>query len=397
MELYIPTFLFDGSGAPAATDWGVVVEHERIAAVGPVSEIKVASARPISLEGTLLPGLIDCHVHVSLSGGVDPVEDLKTDSRARRIVRAIASLRAQRRAGVTAIRDLGGIDGLDLELARGIEEGWVEGPRMLAAGTAICMTGGHGCFFALECDGADAVRKGVRQQLRAGADVIKVVATGGVLTAGVTPGSAQMTRDELRAACEEAHKAGRRIAAHAQGADGICNAVYAGIDTIEHGFYLHAESIGMMVARGVPLVPTFAAAEGILAGEGKGVPAFMIDKIKRITEAHHNSFRAAMAAGVVVVCGTDAGTPLNPHGRIAHEIEALVRHGADRLTALYGATGAAADAIGRPDLGRLQRGRRADLLWVDGNPTTDLSALRRVRAVWMDGRQVEGAPVPDAD
>lgn len=392
MHCYIPTRVYDGTGGPAQSDWAVVVEGERIVAVGPTADVAPRSAAArVYLDGTLCPGLIDCHTHVCLSGGANPVADLKADSPTRRTVRALAALRAHRRAGVTTIRDLGGPDGLPLELARGLEEGWIEGPEMVAAGGVICITGGHACFLGVEADGPDEVRKAVRQQIKAGARVIKVVATGGVITAGVEPGAPQMTRAELDAACAEAHRAGRRVAAHAQGTEGIRDALLAGADTIEHGFFLDAETIGLMVGRGACLVPTFAAADAMLHGADRGVPAYMVEKTRGIVAAHDRSFRAALAAGVPVACGTDAGTPLNPHGNIAAEVEAFVQRGAAPAIALAGATGAAAVALGRDDIGVLAAGRRADLLWVEGDPTADVGALRRVRGVWMKGRQVEGA------
>lgn len=396
MDLYLPTRLFDGTGAPAREGWAVVVEDGRVAAVGPADDVRPARARTFALDGTLLPGLIDCHTHVCLSGGLDPVSDLARESRTRRTVRAIEALRKQRRAGVTTIRDVGGAGGLDLEIARGVREGWLEGPRMMAAGSVICITGGHACFLGIEADGADAVRRAVRTQLRAGADLIKVIATGGVITPGVEPGAAQMTRDELTAACEEGHKAGRRVAAHAQGTQGIRDALLAGVDTIEHGFFLDAETVDLMLARGATLVPTFAAADAMLEGADRGVPAYMVEKVRRVAAAHAASFRLAVERGVAVACGTDAGTPLNPHGRIAHEVAAFVRHGAPPALALEGATGAAAAALGRDDVGVLTPGRRADLVWVDGDPTVDPAALTRVRGVWMDGRQVEGRPLDAA-
>lgn len=393
MDLYLPTLLFDGSGAPAREGWGVVVEDGRIAAVGPADDVRPAKARTWVLDGTLLPGLIDCHTHVALSGGLDPVGDLARESRTRRTVRALDALRAQRRAGVTTFRDLGCGDGLDLELARGLREGWIDGPRMMAAGALVCITGGHACFLGVEADGADAVRRAVRAQLKAGVDLIKVVATGGVITAGVEPGAAQMTREELSAAVQEARKAGRRVACHAQGTEGILNALEAGVHTIEHGFYLDEQTIALMASRGAVLVPTFAASDGMLGGADMGIAEFMLAKLRRVGGPHVASFRAALAAGVHVACGTDAGTPLNPHGRIAVEVELFVRHGASPHVALRGATGAAAVALGRDDVGLLEPGRRADMLWVADDPTADVSALRRVRAVWMDGRQVEGPPV----
>lgn len=394
MLLFRPTHLLVGDDGPAHTGWGLVVENGRIAAVGPLSDVapRAGSARAHDLVGTLMPGMIDCHTHVCLSGGINPVADLKAEGHTRRTVRAIHALAAHRHAGVTTIRDMGGPGGLDLEIARGVREGWLEGPRMLAAGEVVCITGGHACFLGIEADGPDAVRAAVRKQLKSGCDLVKVIATGGVITPGVEPGAAQMTPEELRAACEEARKAGRLVAAHAQGTEGIRNALLAGVATIEHGFFLDAETIGLMLARGSTLVPTFAAGQAMLDGEAAGVPAYMIEKIKRVKGAHIASFQTALAAGVHVACGTDAGTPLNPHGRIATEVELLVRFGATPAQAVAAATGNAARAIGRDDIGLLREGRRADLLWVGGNPQEDVHALTKVRGVWMDGRHVEGPP-----
>lgn len=389
--LYLrPTFLFDGTGAEAHRDWAVVADEGRLLAVGPDADVAPKGVDPTDLDGTLLPGLIDCHTHVCLSGGLNPVADLKSQSLTRRTVAATQALEAHLNAGVTTIRDVGGCDGLDLEVARGVEEGWLRGPRMMAAGKVVCITGGHACFVGIEADGADAVRAAVRGQLKAGAHLVKVIATGGVITAGVEPGAAQMTLAELTAACEEARKAGRRVAAHAQGTQGIRDALLAGVDTIEHGFFLDAETIGLMVARGTTMVPTFAAADAILGGAAAGVPEYMVAKVRKIGDAHDASFRAALAAGVELACGTDAGTPLNAHGRIAAEVAAFVERGASSEFALRGATGAAANALGRDDIGVLERGRRTDLLWVDGDAAKDPAALERVRGVWKDGRRVVG-------
>jgi imidazolonepropionase-like amidohydrolase len=385
IQVFQPEWLFDGTGAPARSGWAAVVEGARVVAVGPVADVAPRDVTPTVLAGTLLPGLIDCHTHVCLSGGLNPLADLKSDSLSRRTVRALAALKAHLRAGVTTVRDLGG-DGLDLELAAGLREGWVTGPRMMASGRVVCITGGHACFLGVESDGPHAVRKAVRQQLKAGCDLVKIIATGGVITQGVEPGAAQMTLEEMTAACVEAHKAGRRVAAHAQGAQGIRDALAAGVDTIEHGFYLEADCVDLMVREGRVLVPTFAAADAMLDGADQGVPAYMVEKIRRIASAHDASFKRALDAGVPLACGTDAGTPLNPHGRIGAEIRAFVGRGATLEQALHAATGGAARALGRDDLGLLAKGRRADMLWVGGDLRADLTALDDVRGVWLDGR-----------
>ncbi len=392
MHYSAPRALCTGGHEAPHADWGLVVEEGRIAAVGPVAEVAPRGVEPIRLAGTLLPGFIDCHTHIALSGRANPLADLRNESLSRRTLRAVAALKAHRRAGVTTIRDLGAPGGLDLELARGVAEGWVEGPRMMCAGKLVAITGGHACFLGIEADGADAVRKAVRSQLKAGAHLIKVIATGGVITEGVEPGAAQMTYEEMKAACEEAHKAGRRVAAHAQGTQVIRDALRAGVDTIEHAFFLDEETIGLMVQGGRVMVATFAAADAMLAGVEAGVPKYMVDKVLAIAGPHDRSFRAALAAGVTLACGTDAGTPLNAHGSIAVEMEAFVARGASPVQALHGATGAAAVALGREDIGRLEVGRRADLVEIAGDPLQSISAVRAVSGVWVDGRPVSDRP-----
>jgi imidazolonepropionase-like amidohydrolase len=215
------------------------------------------------------------------------------------------------------VRDLGGREYVELAVRRAITEGHFPGPRILAAGRPICMTGGHGSFLGREADGPDDTRKAVREQLKAGADVIKLIATGGVMTAGVEPGSPQLTLPEMRAAIEEARKAGRRTAAHAQGSTGIADAIEAGITTIEHGIYLTDEIIASMKGKGVFLVPTLAAPAAICAGGlAAGIPEFMVRKSETVAAHHLASFQRATQAGVFIAAGADSGTPFNPHGSL---------------------------------------------------------------------------------
>src|SRR5262249_18371365 len=219
------------------------------------------------------------HVHLCLTGDADPVRRLASEASALTAIRAGLHARATVEAGVTTVRDLGGREYVELAVRQAIVDGLLPGPRVLAAGKVICMTGGHGAWIGREADGPDEVRKAVREQLKAGADLIKVIATGGVMTPGVEPGAPQLGLDELRAAVAEAHRAGRRVAAHAQGSQGITDAVTAGVTSIEHGIFLTEEIVARMRAAGTVLVPTLVAAERIATAPPEaGVPAWMVAK-----------------------------------------------------------------------------------------------------------------------
>jgi imidazolonepropionase-like amidohydrolase len=269
----------------------------------------------------------------------------------------------------------------------------VPGPRILAAGKVICMTGGHGYWVGREADGPDEARKAVREQLKAGADVIKLIATGGVLTPGVEPGAAQLALDEMRAAVEEARKAGRRTAAHAMGAEGVADAVEAGISTIEHGVFLTEAIVARMRALGTVLVPTLNAPVAISAGGvAAGIPEYMVRKSDAVTAAHIESFQLAIRAGVRIAAGNDAGTPLNFHGSLVPELALMVRHGMTPLEAIRAATSTAAAALGlAEETGRIAPGLTADLLAVAGAPAERIEALDQVRLVMARGRVVRDA------
>jgi imidazolonepropionase-like amidohydrolase len=245
-----------------------------------------------------------------------------------------------------------------------------------------------------QADGADEMRKAVREQLRAGADCIKLAATGGVMTPGVDPRSPQLTEDELRAGVDEAHKAFRRVAAHAQATSGIKNAVRAGVDSIEHGIFLDDEAIEEMRARGTFLVPTLVAPETIVAfGIDAGIPPYAVEKSMHVREVHRESFRRAVQAGVRIAMGSDAGTPFNRHGANAREIGLMVECGMPLLDALVAATRNAADLLDvLDDTGTVEPGKSADLLIIDGDPLADvtlLSAPDRIAGVMKGGQWVK--------
>jgi imidazolonepropionase-like amidohydrolase len=378
--------LIDGTGAEPVRGRAVVVEGDRIRQV--VDDARAPRGRRIDLSGcTLLPGLINCHVHLCFGAEADPVRTMKDEPHALTALKALRRAQETVEAGVTTVRDLGGRDYAEFAVRRAIAEGLFPGPRILGAGRPVCMTGGHGNSIGREADGPDDARKAVREQLKAGADVIKLIATGGVMTPGVEPGSPQLTLEEMRAAIEEARKAGRRTAAHAQGSTGIADAIEAGITTIEHGIFLTEEIIATMKGKGVFLVPTLAAPAAISSGGlAAGIPDYMVRKSDAVVTAHVASFRRAHQAGAQIAAGADSGTPLNFHGSLLPELELMVKYGMTPLEAIRSATSVAAEALGLGgETGRLAEGHAADLLAVTGDPAERIGALSDVRLVLARG------------
>jgi imidazolonepropionase-like amidohydrolase len=380
--------LVDGSGAEPVRDAALWLENGRVAYAGPAAGLPAGAdvARVLDLPGcTLLPGLVDVHVHLVASGGPDMASDIPS-SPAGRTVAAVVNARRQLERGVTLVRDLGAPGDEAIAVARAVDAGEVEGPRVVAAGPAVTMTGGHIPYLGRIADGVEDVRHAVRANAAMGARCIKVVATGGVLTRGLDPREAAYTQAELDAMVDEAHRLGLRVAAHAIGEGGVLAALRAGVDSVEHGMFLDRATVEAFLAAGARYTPTFSAPQGILGGPA--VPAWIKDRARPAAEAQVASFRAAVEAGVKVVAGTDAGTPDNPHGGVAHEVAFMVRAGFDPLLALRAATGEAADLLGVDDRGVLRPGAAADVLAVDGDPVADVAALARPAAVFQDGRRV---------
>ncbi len=229
-----------------------------------------------------------------------------------------------------------------------------------------------------EADGVDEVRKAAREQIKAGADIIKLMATGGIITRGVQPGSAQLSEKELRAGVEEATKAGLKTAAHAQGNEGIKNAIKAGIHSIEHGFFLDEESVQMLAKEQIPLVPTFSVIHNIMRHAAESnIPEFIVKKTEAVKKAHRKSFKMAKEAGVKIAMGTDAGTPFNQHGKNMKELELLVENGLSPMEAIRTATLFAAEILGlERELGTIEAGKFADIIVVDGDPLADIRCLQ---------------------
>ena len=293
-------------------------------------------------------------------------------------------------SGVTFIRAVGTEENYDLQIKEAIDNHVIEGPHMYCAGKVICMTGGHGWQEGIEADGKDACLKAVRTQLRSGVDLIKMMATGGVMTKGVEPGNAQFTVDEMKVMIEEAHKAGRKTATHTQGLQGIKNALYAGIDSIEHGCFLDDECLELMKEHNTFLVPTLCAPQCIIdKGVENGVAQYMVDKTLKVKDAHVESVKKAYEKGIQIALGTDAGTPFNYHSNTAYEMELLARLDISNMDILKMATINSARCVGvEKDYGSIEVGKQADLVCLNENPLENISNVRKINRVIQSGKIV---------
>jgi imidazolonepropionase-like amidohydrolase len=379
--------VFDGTSEGVIEDGAVVVEDGRIASVGQARGLSPNTEAVDLGDVTLMPGLVDAHVHLVWDASAKPHEVVERESRALTVLRCAKNAALHLRAGVTTVRDVGSTDGLAVEIGRAVELGILSGPRVVAAGRAIAMTGGHGWFLGREADGPDALRRAAREEIKAGASCIKLMASGGVYGHAEEPGSPQLTVEEMRPAVEEAHKAGRKAAAHAYSVEAINNALEAGVDSVEHGSFLDRETVGRMREQGTYLVPTMSVYAAMAEkGPGLGSPEYITRKTAEVLEASGEAFRLALEVGVPVAAGTDCGAPGHPHGTLPEELRLMVEAGATPQQALRFGTSAAAELLGLGDeVGALEPGKRADLLAVAGDPTLDIQSLREVRLVLRDG------------
>jgi len=378
----------DGAGQVLA-DHGVMVEGDTIVAVAPLAEFTgLVGPRVDTSGGTLLPGLIDCHVHLVYGGEADPGGAQVKLSDGQITIRALENAQATLAGGITGIRDCGGKDYLEFAVRDAVNAGRHLGPTIRAVGRMICMTGGHGNRIGRVADGVEEVIKAVREQIHAGADQIKIMATGGVMTPGVNPEDAHYTAEEIGAGIAEGKRFNRKSASHAQGSEGILNAVRGGITSIEHGIFMTDECITEMLAAGTYLVPTLAAVGNITGHADKGVPDYIIEKATRVLDIHKDSVRRFYEAGGLIAMGTDAGTPFNMHGANALELGYMVDIGISPTDAITISTRNAADLMGLEDRGVIAAGMKADLLVVDGNPVADITRAAEAanhRLVIKDG------------
>ncbi len=386
--------VFDGVSEHAIEDGAILVEDGRILSLEPAADLPAGVEITDLGDATLLPGLIDAHVHLVWSASAEPHEVVERESRALTALRCADNATLHLRAGVTTVRDVGATGGLSVDVARAVELGVLAGPTVVAAGRAIAMTGGHGWFLGREADGPNAVRRAAREEMKSGATCIKLMASGGVYGHAEEPGSPQLTVEEMRAAVEEAHKAGRKVAAHAYSVAAIGNALDAGVDSIEHGSFLDRETAIRMRESGTYLVPTMSVYAAMSEkGPELGAPDYVTRKTAEVLDASREAFRLALDVGVPIAAGTDCGAPGHAHGALREELGLMVEAGATPQRALRFGTSAAARLLGlEREVGSLEPGKRADLLAVAGDPLGDIRALEAVRLVLRNGVEVARGP-----
>ncbi len=391
--------LIDGRGGAPVRDAVILIQGDRITAVGPGLAIP-AGAEVVDLsKKTVLPGLIDCHTHITNQSG-NYYEDLFRRSPIDAAVVAHVYARRTLEAGFTTVRDVGSSEFIDVALRNAIDRGDVIGPRMQVATMAVGSTGGHNDLsgfspylrfdhFSGVADGPAEIRKLVRFEVKNGADLIKVMATAGVLSEEASVGAPQYSQEEMDAVVSEATMWGKRVAAHAHGAEGIKRAARAGVTSIEHGGMIDEEGVRLLKQKGIYLVPDIYTDEYILAeADHLGLPPKMIEKEKELRVHQLANWKRAIAAGVKLAFGTDAG--VYPHGQNARQFHSLLELGLTPAQVIRMATTSAADLLGWSDrVGSLTPGRYADLIAVDGDPLTDVTELERVRFVMKGGAVIK--------
>jgi imidazolonepropionase-like amidohydrolase len=381
----------------------ITITNERIVSVQKATDTQLPAGEEVIdlADAIVLPGLIDCHTHLGMRADrYDELYDFK-DSPFNHAFAAVVNARKTLEAGFTTVRDVGSDPFLAVDLRNSIDEGLVIGPRIVASGPGISITGGHGdlnnyspqtrvMMFPEErnfsiADGVDQITYVVRAQVKYGVDVIKIMATGGVLSRGDSPGAPQYTLEELKAAARIAHMAGRKIAAHAHGSEGIKNAILAGIDSVEHASLIDDEGIRLAREHGTYLVMDIYNDDYIVSEAPKfGLTEEKLQKEKAIGRLQRENFQKAWEGGAKMAFGTDAG--VYPHGDNAKQFATMVRYGMKPADAIRSATSNAADLLGRSrDVGSIQAGRLADIIAVKGDPLADVRALEHVGFVMKGG------------
>ena len=381
-DLLIHGDVWDAASGRRSDRWVAVTDGE----IEGVYENEPGEAAAVHDVALVTPGLIDMHVHLVWDGSGDPVATLRGESEQELTVRAVENADEQLRGGVTTVRDLGSVGDVAITVARAIRAGRIEGPRVYASGRTIIISGGHDPFWGIESDGERACRQAVRRLRAAGADLIKVSATGGVYgqAVGEEPGTSELSTSELSAIVDEADRFDLPVAAHAVGRDGIANAVEAGVDTIEHGNLMDEETLSSLREKDIAYDPTLFVYREIAESDAD-IPSYARKNARGIVDNHRTVAAAALDSDARVLAGSDAGSPGTPHPSLHRELADLVEVGAEEAAALEAATLTPAREIGRPELGAIAAGTPADLVGFDADPLSEITVTETPSVVVRDG------------
>ncbi len=383
-----PNEVFDG------THWlsykngiAVCIVGNKISFVGPKSMLPEGKWEIINIpDCTLIPGLIDMHVHLTMDGSAESINNTLSDDPSTAMIRTINNAKKQILQGITFVRDCGCQGNMAIELGNAVKLGLLtKSPKVAACGQALCITGGHGAFIGYECDGANEFLKAARQMVKKGASFLKIISTGGVISKGTKTDSTQMNFEEIKTVVDIAKDNGISVVAHAHGTKGIKLALQAGVSSIEHASYIDDECIDLFIKNNAMFTSTLLASQRELDHSDK-LPAFISEKIHAHISREQDSVRRLIQAGVPALGGTDSGTPYNPHGNLVQQLIMLSEHGLESDKVLMASTSLAAKALNMDDeIGYIKEGYAADIIAVCGPLKKQINALYNITNVWRDG------------
>lgn len=385
--VFVNANLIDGESDTLIENAFLIIEEDMIVATGQGGVELKSEDVVIDLKNQyMLPGLIDCHVHLMWDGSVDPQAKINQMTQEAITLQAYKHSLDYLNLGITAVRDVASPNRTVLTVRDAINAQQLTGPSIIASGPAVTMTGGHVHYVGREADGHDGVMKATRQLLKEKVDLIKIMATGGIYTQGEEPGSPQLTLEEVTVAVQEAHKKNKKVAAHAEGLIGIQNCIEAGVDTIEHGIYADEKALQDMKAKGITLVPTMIVMKQ-LATDERMLP-WALEKAKKVVGPHQKMLERAIEIGVKIATGTDCGSPVTPPEYYFDELIIMNQAGMSPMDVIKASTSYAAEVIDLPNRGVLKEGYKADLLVCSENPLVNLEILKKDKLVYKNGLKI---------